>query len=372
MRIHLLRRAVAVVSLALLYAATAGAADPTIPAALGWYEVPDTALRPHCPPNGFGGSGYDFFDNCKSVTSAWNSAMMDTKRNRLIVFGGGHRDYFGNELYAVDLTTLKVSRLNDPGLPLSESGCPESIVNGTQPNARHTYDAVAYLEKEDRMWIWGGSLSPCGSFGTDTWTFDFATMKWEKRTPKGDIPPGEPGVVSAYDPNTGKVFMDDSHNFYAYDFARDRYERISGSNGIGYHSTAVIDPIRKKFVIVGAGKVHVYDIARPGGLMGPSRKVLSTKGGDPIVKSIYPGLAYDRVTDRIVAWNGGDTVYSLDLETATWTPISAPGGPGPAMRNGTFKRWSYSPASGVFVVVNAMTSNAFTFRLTPMSEAPAR
>jgi hypothetical protein len=349
-----------------------GAADRVIPAHLGWHELPSTALRSVCPPNRFGDSDYPFFEECKSITAAWNSAVMDTRRNRLVVWGGGHTDYLGNELYALDLRSLTVSRLTDPGLPLATSGCPEALVNGTQPNARHTYDALAYIEHVDRLWTFSGSLSPCGFFGTGTWTFDFGSNAWEKRTPKGETPMGGPGIVSAYDPVSGKVFLDDGTYFYSYDFAGDRYERLAGSNGIGYHSTAVIDPIRRKFVIVGAGRVHVYDIAKTGGFFGPSRRILGTKGGDPVVRSIYPGLAFDPVTGRIVAWNGGDTVYSLDLETAKWAPITYPGGPGRAMPNGTYKRWSYAPGSGVFAVINAMTGNAFTFRLTPMPEAPGR
>jgi hypothetical protein len=136
--------------------------------------------------------------------------------------------------------------------------------------------------------------------------------------------------------------------------------------------TAVIDPVRRKFVVVGAGRVHVYEPAsRP--VFG-SRRNPSTKGGEPIVQSLYPGLAYDPVTASIVAWNGGDTAYRLDLERATWTPVTYPNGPGEPAKNGTYKRWSYSPASGVFVVVNGMDRNAFVFRLTregtPSSEKP--
>src|SRR5882724_309805 len=77
-----------------------------IPSTLGWYEIPNTKLRSVCPPNGFGGSGYAFADNCWTVLEAWNSAAMDTARNRLIIWGGGHSDYSGNEIYALDLNTL--------------------------------------------------------------------------------------------------------------------------------------------------------------------------------------------------------------------------------------------------------------------------
>ena len=346
--------------------AVSAAAAQGIPAGLGWHELPGTALRTVCPPNNFKGTDYDFYDSCHMVTQAWNSAVMDTRRNRLIVWGGGHGDYLGNEVYAVDLNPLKVSRLTDPGLPLPRGkDCPEALVDGTQPNSRHTYDAIAYIEHADRMWALGGALAPCGRLGNGTWTFDLGTLTWEPRKPKGDTPIGGSGIVSGYDPVSGKVCLDDGEYFYSYDLKEDRYDRLSGSNGIGYHSTAVIDPVRRKFVIVGGGKVHVYDIAKTGGLLGPSRRILSTKGGDPIVTSVYPGLAFDPVTGRIVAWNGGDTVYSLELETGVWTPTTYPGGPGAALRRGTYKRWSYSPASGVFVVVNMMRSNAFAFRLSP-------
>lgn len=363
-----MRKRLVLISVLLVGAvAVSGAAAQDIPPALGWHELPGTTLRAVCPPNNFNGSSYDFYDSCRMVTMAWNSAVMDTRRNRLIVWGGGHGDYLGNEVYAVDLQPLKVSRLTDPGLPLpkGKGDCPEAIVNGTQPNSRHTYDAIAYIEHADRMWAVSGALAPCGSFGKGTWTLDLGTLTWEPRNPKGDNPIAGSGIVSAYDPSTGKVFLDDGAYFYSYDFKEDRYERLSGSNGIGYHSTAVIDPVRKQFVIVGGGRVHVYAIAKTGGLLGPSRRILSTKGGDPIVGSSYPGLAFDPVTGRIVAWNGGDTVYSLELETGVWTPMTYPGGPGPALRRGTYKRWSYSAASGVFVVVNMMTSNAFAFRLSP-------
>lgn len=346
----------------LLLTAALPASAQTLPRTLGWYEFPDTAFQRVCPPNGFGNSEYAFADNCRYVTEAWNSAVMDTRRNRLIVWGGGHADYYGNELYALDVNSLKIQRLTDPGLPVSQAGCPESIAKDTQANTRHTYDAIAYMENVDRMWVFGGSLTPCGFFGRGTWTFDFGTLTWERRHPSGDIPSAVPGIVSAYDPKTGKVFLHDNLYLYAYDFTRDRYERLMGPAPIDYHTTGVLDPVRRKFIVVGGGSVHVYDVGRTS-LFG-GRRTPKTTGGDAIVNSDYPGLAYDPVTDRIVAWNGGDSVYSLNLETNTWTAVTYPNGPGNAHVNGTYKRWSYSPTSGIFVLVNGMGRNAYGFRLT--------
>jgi hypothetical protein len=357
--------------LALLLLLVPGRAVPqvaaVIPTGAGWQELPATQLRAVCPPNGFGGSDYGFSDKCHNVIEAWNSAILDTRRNRLVLWGGGHADYLGNDLYAVELAAHTVRRLTDPGLPVVRGACAETLVNGSQPNSRHTYDALVYMEHVDRMFVFGGSLSECGSFSNATWTFNFTSMTWERRNPAGPIPRPDPGVVSAYDPTTGKVFLHDSSYFYSYDFGTDRYERLSSFNGIDYHMTAVIDPVRRKFFVVGAGYVYAYDLGRHGLFFG--RQTLDTKGGEPIVKSVYPGLAYNPTTGTILAWNGGDTVYSLNVDTKTWTPITYSGGPGEAPRNGTFKRWSYSPTSGVFVVANRMNQNVYVFRLTPGSGA---
>jgi hypothetical protein len=352
--------AVALVVLAGALALPPGGVAQQIPSGVGWHPIPNTKLRSVCPPTGFGGSTYDFRYHCHGVTDSWNSAVMDTRRNRLVIWGGGHNDYLGNELYALDLGSLSIKRLTDPGLPVTPSTCPETVAGGTQPNSRHTYDGLAYIEHTDTMFAFGGSLASCGSFSTTTWMYSFETEKWERRKPAGPIPRPDPGVVSAYDPNTKKVLVHDLENLYAYDPAADRYERLSGGMEIDYHMTAVLDPVRRKLLLIGAGQAYVYDVS-PGSWH--MRRSLRTTGGDPIVKSLYPGMAYDPDRDRIVAWNGGNTVYSLNLETRVWTPITYPGGPGPAHENGTYRRWSYSRASGVFVVVNSVDSDAYALRL---------
>src|SRR5881394_4000718 len=68
-------------------------------AMVGWQELPNTKLQDACPPDNFGGQNYAFNFNCRMVISAWGGAIADTSRNRLILWGGGHSDYAGNELY---------------------------------------------------------------------------------------------------------------------------------------------------------------------------------------------------------------------------------------------------------------------------------
>ena len=331
-----------------------------LPSTAGWFDIPNTKMRPVCP------SGSSLGD-CRNVTAAWNSGVFDTTRNRLIIWGGGHSDYLGNELYALNLNAnpITMTRLNNPSTQIP-SGCGVGTTGDNQANSRHTYDHIVYMSHVDRMFVFGGASAPCGFFTNDTWTFGFSSMTWQKRSPSGPIPEGNYGRVTAYNPTTQKVYIADQTTLYSYSYESDQYTALA-NHTIGQEMTGVFDSKRQLFVMVGNGAVYAYDVSASSNYQ---RQTWNTSGGSSIVNANNPGVAYDPVTDRIVGWNGGNTVYSLDPTTKVWTAITFPGGPGSAISNGTFKRWTYSPASGVFAVVNSVDSNAFALRLAAGTPPP--
>src|SRR4051794_3354015 len=99
---------------ALVWALAIPRAESALPTSSGWYAMPNTNLASTCPANHYGGTTYNFADMCGAVTAAWSSGVMDTLRNRLIVWGGGHNDYAGNEVYAVNLNDQTIQRLTNP------------------------------------------------------------------------------------------------------------------------------------------------------------------------------------------------------------------------------------------------------------------
>ena len=80
-----------------------------------------------------------------------------------------------------------------------------------------------------------------------------------------------------------------------------------------------------------------------------------------------PGFTYDPVQKRMVGWAGGNTVYIYNPDTDSCSTVTNAGGPTTIQGNGTYGRFQYSPASGVFIVVNDIDSNAYTLRLSPAS-----
>jgi hypothetical protein len=349
--------------LALSTAVCAGAQAQSIPTTPGWHQLANTRLASVCPnaPSLQGSGG------CRNVTEAWGGGTFDTTRNRLLIWGGGHQDYLGNEVYALDLGDLSMKRLNDPSLnPPSSCEHSGSMPDGT-PVSRHTYNHLAYIAHADRMFVFGGSGVPCGWMLGDTWTLHLGTMRWQRMNPSGPSPEANYGRVAAYDPDTRKVYIHDAQYLYSYTYETNTYARLSSAQSLGQSLTATVDTKRKLFVIVGEGRVYAYSLAAGSNY---ARQSWSTTGATGAMQAGAIGLAYDPASDRIVAWDGGNTVYSLNPDTKVWTAITNASGPGPALSNGTYGRFAYSPASGVFVVVNSVDSNAYALRLSASSGIP--
>jgi hypothetical protein len=355
-----------------------GRAPEDTPVKQGWLAVPESALERVCPPET---KDYDFRGNCRNVIAAWNSAIADTKLDRLIIWGGGHSDYAGNEIYAFDLASSRMQRLNDPS-PVNNTGkCVEMLSDG-KPNSRHTYAGLSYIAYANHMFSFGGSLNQCGFLSNETWTLDLATLEWKNMKPEGGTPAASPGAIADYDPNSRMVFLHDTADFWQYDFEKNRYKRVGSNQAINYHMNGVIDPKRKLFLVIGAagaagGGLKAISIA-PGSnysIHDWTGEAASTCG--PLLSTAYPGLAYDSALDRVVGWpKFGDTVYLLDPDAKSCTSVTFTGGPpdsshagAPHTSNGTYSRFRYFPDKNVFVLVNQTSSNVYLLTLGPSARA---
>jgi hypothetical protein len=338
----------------------------------GWHAVPHSSLESVCPAET---AAYDFRGRCKYVIAAWSGGVADTNLNRLIIWGGGHADYAGNEVYAFDLNSLNMQRLNDPSPVNATSQCVETLSDG-KPNSRHTYAGLACIAHANRMFSFGGSLNGCGFFGNETWTLDLSTLTWKNMKPQGGPPAALPGAIADYDPNSRKVFLHDTRNFWEYDYDANRYRKIGPDQNLDYHMNGVIDPKRKMFFAIGAagsagGGLKAISIGSGSNYSMRDWTTQATATCEPLLKSGYPGLAYDSTLDRIVGWpNFGDVVYLFDPDTKSCATESFPGGPpdsshqgGPKTSNGTYGRLRYFPTKDVFVLVNDAGNDAYILRL---------
>ena len=112
-----------------------------------WISIPGTAMKSAAPdPARFpaiqGAMGVE------AVVAAWSGGAFDTRRNRLVLWGGGHTDYHGNEVYAFSVESMSWERVTEPN-PAPRLDF-ETNADGT-PNCRATYNGLAYLVHADRL-----------------------------------------------------------------------------------------------------------------------------------------------------------------------------------------------------------------------------
>lgn len=320
---------------------------------LGWSTIPNTKLRPHCPP-GVPGS-------CENIFVAWSGGVMDTFRNRLVMWGGGHVDYAGNEVYALDLNSQTLSRLNNPSTPNDACSSGATYADG-KPASRHTYNHLAYLPKQDAMFAWGGSNWFNGCISDDAWLFSFSNQSWSKKASTNGPVGNRYAIGVAYDPNSDLVYAYGWDQLHSYDPKTDSWTRRGGNSNLG-PVMSVIDPKRKKYFFSNESgtKLHWYDISSATGNV--IYNSAATSGCSGFLGSERGGMEYDSAQDRIIGWSGGDKVYILNPDTLSCTTVSYPGGP-IAPSQGTYGRFRYSPNSNIFVTCNDIDKDCSILRLT--------
>jgi hypothetical protein len=305
-----------------------------------------------------------------AIMAAWGSAAFDTTRNRLIVWGGGHMDYAGNEVYVFDVASLAWSRLNDPSTDVGGVEASGYYPDGL-PRARHTYNTLAYLPPPvDRFCSFGGAaFFPSGQTGNHhTVCFDFETLSWSRRADT-DYGGNTIGAFAAFDETTGHYFAHGGGTpSYLAEYApgADEWTRhVEDPSGwTSYHYTAAIDPAARRLVAIGGGAALSWDLDHPE--LAPVSVTRSGEGATPTAITC-PGFQYDPVAERLVAWASGGDVYTLDVAAGTWARVTPAAGnvvvPDDPTENGTRGRFRYVPSLNVYVLVNSIDSDVYFYRL---------
>ena len=341
-----------------------------IPTTLGWYQIPNTMMSSICPSY----SDIQATEGCAGVVNDWGSGLADTKRSRLIVWGGGHNGYYGNEVYSLNLSanpiTMTLLRDASHGTAISNlSTCPDTYSDGT-PAPRHTGGGLEYLPTQDVYHTHGWGLPPCGSFGNGMWWFNPNTNAWlPEKNPSGGPQPQSEGSVAneAYDSVTDAIYRFEVNTqvFWKYDPSANSWTQLQayGSGCSGTRSTAVIDPVRRfYFCSSNSGGFWKISLSSP-----YTETQLNATGCNGLTTDGGAGMAYDSTQKLIVLWQGGDTVYQYNPDTNSCTSVTYSGGPGATAANGTYGRFRYFPALGVFALVNRYNQNAYLLRLTTSS-----
>jgi len=332
-----------------------------------WLEIANSRLLDwELKPEDIGQELYDAKrgnTGIKGLTRAWNGGAYDTKRDLMLVWGGGHADYAGNEIYGFNVNTYKWEAITRPSIGPYDGL--EFLSDGA-PNSRHAYDGEIYIDgAQDKFFMLGNHLYRNAQSTQVPWVYDFIAKKWSQLAlPQGKA---QANTISAFDPVTGRIFINNKEYLQYLETSSgeitDQQWKIASNGGLPYKGTMAIDPKMRRLVYLGIGADYVWDISGET----VTRSVLGATGDENVLESYYPGLDYNSKQEKLVAWVGGADVYVINWETNNWdkiTPAADNAVTPPTKRfNGTFGRFRYVPSKDVFIIINDATENVFFYKL---------
>ncbi len=98
------------------------------------------------------------------IIRAWSSFAWDSNRGNLIIYGGGHANYSGNDVYRWRSENLRWERASLPSEIMWLSSVVTIPVDGADaaPSSAHTYDNAVFLPIADRYLNFGGAIYNTG------------------------------------------------------------------------------------------------------------------------------------------------------------------------------------------------------------------
>jgi hypothetical protein len=389
-RRHALPVAFATALLALGWTSISFAQHPVQNLAPGqWYQVPNSKMSSIDPCPG-GGCSYSANEGQRGVMDDWSGGAFATglgSMGSLLVFGGGHNGYYGNEVYAFDIAKMTWSLVTQP-VQNPDCNYTEGELQNGSPCSAHTYDYIEY-HPGTNSFVKLGSASDhdrggLGSPRVHLLNLDSRTWRRGARKPtfpgvNGEGGYGMTGASSAYDPNRDVFWVLPAYNSR---FAKYDPNAASGAGqwteynryNIDIDAMSAIDPTRDLFVTLEAlltQSVIVHDLKNPSA----EGYTVNISGDLTPMNNKGNGFVWDSVSKAFVAWTGGTAVYKLtppsgDWKSGTWvwTKVNAASTntvtPTSVNMNDTYSRFQYVPALNAFVVVNRNTDNVYFYKLS--------
>lgn len=292
-----------------------------------------------------------------NILLAWSGFAWDSTRSDIILYGGGHANYVGNEIYVWKGGTGEWTRASLP----SKVDLSTFLVNGAAaPQSTHTYATNSYAPLTDRFvlfggagwntggnlfdangrtgeWWWDPSLADPNKVGGQTGTgwnpAREGANSWQMRPydPWSRWQPGNSGPnfingTSVYREENGKdvfyVTTDQASGWpqlYRYELGTPTTPDVWQRVGLAFYTTmwegsAAIDSLRGLMVRTGAvlsGRPE-YDlavwnlannnVANPGANRDFPVTLVTPSGGD-FDFDLGAGIDYDEVNDQFVIWD---------------------------------------------------------------------
>jgi hypothetical protein len=292
----------------------------------------DPETDPAANPNYPGESDWHGNSRQGGVIAAWGGGALALgygKYGALLLWGGGHQDYYGNEVYAFDLESLQWSRLSNPYPHPVFTGV-DSYPDGRYPDGTplppHTVDRLEYHAKTNSLVALEAETNNLGGYTTSTaYMFSLDQRRWRHSQKsqrsmgafgysaydtKRDLFWTEGGYTGAENPlssfDPSPALPDGTYGAFA------QYVSQVNTNGC----VAAYDPMHDIVVVTifrGGTEIKAIDVGNPA----VGALTLKQSGAPPKLVAGH-GWEWSRTREAFIYW-AGDDVYEFKTSGASWT-----------------------------------------------------
>ena len=321
-----------------------GALSPS----LGWQKLTGTVLDSVIVPS-----------TNNSLVFYNASLTVDTQANRVLIWNNG-QTRVDNSIYALDPASLSVSKIQ----PLNtEPSCTAGEITGTgRPCARQTFGGTAWMgPPQNKMFAYGGFKSGPG-FLRDTWTWTPSGDVWALQATTGTSQPATTTFpFSAWDPTGQRMLTWTQDCLRQYNPTTKVYSNVGTCTNLVTRYDGVVDPVHNRLYVFASYFGGFYDLSS-----GVFTYLTQTSGCGMLMQG-GAGLTWDDRQAKIVAWLGGDIIYTVDPATNTCSQQTIAGGPGfPTVASAYLigRRFQYVPSVNAFIAFTDTNTEAYALRLT--------
>ena len=321
----------------------------------------------------------------RKIIAAWSSMTWDPTRHHLIIWGGGHANYAGNDVYRFDAADLRWHRASLPSAvePLFDDRrffTVDGALNA--PISSHTYDNQEFLPQLDQFITFGGASYNAGRiFVLDDGVTKTGPYLWDPSRADANMVGGLDG--SQVDPNVtgGRMWTNrnaiavngtgarrpdsfvngtsayvleqgvesilvtespqNGGDLFRYQIpslenpALDRWELVGpGLRSYSDQGAGAYDPVRRLYLRTAkmgtSYGIVMWNVATPGLANNPIKFVPPNFNGQFVLSRLH-GMDFDPRRSVFVLWNGNGRIWHLKPPasgsgfTATgWTVVPAP------------------------------------------------
>ena len=339
-----------------------------------WFMYPNshaTTVDP-CPANGCSYSGTSHFT---AIMDAWCGGAYDTTRDELLIHGGGHVDYGGNEVIAFSIYNGTWRRRSNPSSPVGNNS---AYYPDGRPSATHSYGGLHYLPAPyDKMYRSFGSAYPSGGSTNDVNSFDLSvdglTVNPWANLASLPVPPGDFSAGAA-NPTTMRIWhqaaVSSNATLCEYNPATNTWTTHGQFSTYEYATWAIDDDNNHMVGLLQDGRIMFWNLNSPTSVT----QLTTTNNPNLASTDQAPGFVYDKVNKCFLGWGGGSTIWQLSIPagggpsgTWAWTQLALSAGnsvtPTDNNSRGTYGRFRYVPSLHAVVVVNSVNENVYIRKL---------